>query len=443
MNRIILIFFIALVGSSCTTDPKQPSSNELLSNQEKIPAILLDLKEQLESALDNQDADRRALDFLKSRNTPLTSLEGLTFVYYESGKNLASQVTLTGDFLPGTGEKILTHVKNTRLHFTTIPGIIPDGATYQYILEGVTGPRPVLDPFNPQIKYAKPIRNLIRTLESPKSTLQYFPDMKPKRVNPKRDVYVYLPPGYALNPEKRYPVLYMHDGQQLWDSRAAANGGWKMDTTADALIAQGKIEPLIIVGVENTSKRPEEYVGFGAYFQAPEGLDTSKKAEILALSQGYSDYLITVLKPFIDTNFRTLPDRENTGIAGSSFGAGISLWVGMSHSNLYSRIAAFSGGNYLYDDETRKDKNFYQPYPFLVQQVIQEKIPVKLYVDCGGKDVDAIFLPHTRNLIEALLQKGWKEGVDLMTVIDENAGHNEIQWAKRAGTMLEFLFPHR
>lgn len=279
--------------------------------------------------------------------------------------------------------------------------------------------------------------------DAPRGTLRLLPKIQPSGLNPARDVWVYLPSGYERDRTRRYPVLYMHDGQQIWDSPAAAYGGWKIDTSADRLIAEQKIEPLIIVGVLNSQLRTEEYVGYGAYFDAPEGLDVSRKDQFTALAEGYRAFLIDELKVRIDSSYRTLPDREYTAVAGSSFGAGVSLWLALSRSDVFSKVGGLSGGNYGYSDATPSDKNVFQPFPFLIAQLVQKKAAVKVYLDCGGQDLDAIFLPRTQDLGAALVAQGWQEGIDLLTVIDGKAGHNEAEWAKRTPGMLEFLFGTR
>lgn len=441
-SLLFLVHLAAFSGCASNSAEATASAQKPAPQPSPLPDFLAPLTDRLlaDPAAESQDAMARG--FLKDLRTPHKDGQGWHFVYYEAGRRDPSQVNLAATFLPpDQPEAPFTLVPGTRLHYLTWKGEIPDGSLYHFLVTGVTGPRPVLDPYNPQIKYAKPLRNMMRTHDSPASTLELLADIKPSGNNPKRDVMVYLPPGYAAQPEKRYPVLYMQDGQQLWDSRAAANGGWKLDTTADRLIAQGLMEPLIIVGIMNTSKRAEEYVGYGAYHRAPDGLDTSKKVEYTTMSQGYQDFLIKELKPLIDARYRTLPNRENTAVGGSSFGAGVSLWMALTRSDVFSKAAALSGGNYLYEDVSRLEKNFYQPYPFLIDRVLDKKLPVTIYLDCGGKDVDAIFLPRTREMIAALQAKGWQDGKDLKWVVDEGAGHNEAQWAKRAPEFLTFLFP--
>lgn len=132
-----------------------------------------------------------------------------------------------------------------------------------------------------------------------------------------RDVYVYLPPGYHDEPERRYPVIYLHDGQNCWDDpfEPFGHGGWQVNVTADRLIAAGEVEPFIAVGVANTPDRIAEY-GPGPDILAAGG-------------HPYMDYLVRDVKPTIDARFRTRAGRESTFVMGSSLGGVISFQLAL------------------------------------------------------------------------------------------------------------------
>jgi predicted alpha/beta superfamily hydrolase len=285
---------------------------------------------------------------------------------------------------------------------------------------------------------------MIRTPDSPSGRIEYYPMMETPSGIPSRDVWVYLPPGYSRNPDKRYPVLYLHDGQQVWDSFAAAYGGWKVDSAEEALLAAGKVKPFIIVGIKNSMYRVQEFIGYSAYYGPAASLyDARIAANSLSIAEAYREFVCDRLKPFIDGTYRTLSDRDNTAIGGASFGASVSLYIAFTRPELFSKVAALSGGNYLPEDTSREQKNIYQPYPWLIANAIGREAPMKIYLDCGGLDVDAIFLPRTQEMIAALRSKGYREGVDMLSAIDPRAGHNEREWAKRMPACLEFLFPAR
>ena len=149
-----------------------------------------------------------------------------------------------------------------------------------------------------------------------------------------RDLIVYLPPGYDSGSKRRYPVLYFHDGQNLFDGATSYIPGqeWRLDETAQGLIAARKIEPLIIVGLYNTGKdRVEEYTPV----QDPK-YKVGGKADL------YGRMLVEEVKPFIDRTYRTLKDAKHTGLGGSSLGGLVSLYLGLKYPNVFGRLAVVS-----------------------------------------------------------------------------------------------------
>src|SRR5436189_1140532 len=137
-----------------------------------------------------------------------------------------------------------------------------------------------------------------------------------------RDVLVYTPPGYNEDVERRFPVLYMHDGQNLVDPEDAFGGvAWSADETAQALISAGAIEPMIIVGIYNTGDRLDEYT----HVKATAGRMRGHGGR----ADDYGRMIIEELKPFIDTEYRTKPEREFTGLGGSSLGGLVSIYLGL------------------------------------------------------------------------------------------------------------------
>jgi len=262
-----------------------------------------------------------------------------------------------------------------------------------------------------------------------------------------RDVLVWLPPGYIevdhdgsgrrvnpqvqhdgsgprVNPQvqhdgsRRYPVLYMHDGQNLFEPETAFQKGehWRVGETATELIEAGKIEPLIIVGIYNTGEaRLDEYTP----------TDDAK------LGGGHADdygrMIIEELKPLIDGAYRTQPDC--TGLAGSSLGGLVSLHLGFTHPAVFSRIAALSPSVWW----DRK----------AILKTIREsrsKPKLRLWVDMGTAE-GRRGLDDARLLKAALVGLGFGEGVDLHYAEYEGATHSEQAWSERVGPMLEWLFP--
>src|SRR5947208_16917538 len=141
----------------------------------------------------------------------------------------------------------------------------------------------------------------------------------------RRDVLVYLPPGYWRFSSRRYPVLYMHDGQNVFDAATSFAGvEWGMDETAQRLIQRKLIEPLIIVAVANIGEeRIHEYAPTPGVIEAK----AKRKKRSKGLARKYGHFLIDELKPYIDRKYRTNPDAEFTGLVDSSLGCLVTLWI--------------------------------------------------------------------------------------------------------------------
>jgi enterochelin esterase-like enzyme len=231
-----------------------------------------------------------------------------------------------------------------------------------------------------------------------------------------RTIRVYLPRGYDENTSKRYPVLYMHDGQNLFLGMAGLSGySWNADTNANNLIRFGKMRETIIVGVDNTPARSQEYM--------PPGCVVS------ALGDEYASLLIDELKPIIDANYRTLTDAENTGVLGSSFGGLISAWLGWAHSETYHRIGAMSTAWVC----------FPIPSP-------DTKRPIRIYLDSGTVDAPGTAgsndgLLGTVAERDNLINDGYIFNIDLDHTIGYSHWHSEQWWDRRTPRCFTFLFP--
>ncbi|HXI13400.1 MAG TPA: alpha/beta hydrolase-fold protein [Thermoanaerobaculia bacterium] len=235
-----------------------------------------------------------------------------------------------------------------------------------------------------------------------------------------RAIRVYLPPGYDGRKKQRYPVLYMNDGQNLFESRTAFGGvDWKLGATADTLIAAGAIKPVIIVGIDNTGeKRIHEYTPTSHHAFRGSGR-----------ADRYGRMLVEELKPMIDLRYRTLPQRENHAIGGSSLGALVALYVALSHSDVFSKVAVLSPSVWWHDR-------------VIVQQVAQlpARLPLDIWLDMGTTE-SAEGISDARLLRDALTTRGWVSGTDLVYHEVEGGSHNERAWGTRAGDVLRFLFP--
>ncbi len=242
-------------------------------------------------------------------------------------------------------------------------------------------------------------------------TVRYHHNFSSSFLRHVRNVVVWLPPSYNENSNKKYPVLYANDGQNLFDHSNLSGSEWRMDEIADSLMRKGEIEEFIIVGIANTKDRMIEYNG------TPEG-------------ENYLKFIVTELKPFIDKTYRTKPDRSNTGITGSSMGGLISFYAIYNYPEIFSKSACFSSGFYFDDgDILQKIKNNLQP--------LQNSL---IYLDCGGKDLDYDFLPSNR-LVNEILDKDKK--IKVLYKEFPNDPHNEVAWSKRLDVPFKFLFPKR
>ncbi|HEY8561768.1 MAG TPA: alpha/beta hydrolase-fold protein [Pyrinomonadaceae bacterium] len=238
-----------------------------------------------------------------------------------------------------------------------------------------------------------------------------------------RKVLVYLPPGYGEEPKRRYPVLYMHDGQNLIRPEDAFGGiVWGVDRTANDLILAGAIEPLIIVGIYNAGeKRIDEYT--------PVKSAAGKMRGHGGKADHYGRMLIEELKPFIDREYLTKPEREHTGLGGSSLGGLVSLYLGFKRPDVFSRLAVLSPSVWWANNQ-------------IIREVAKtgERLPLRIWLDIGKKEGSRI-KHQVRALKEILLANGWRNDLDFAYYEFPEARHEESAWAARFGEVLRFLYP--
>ncbi len=254
---------------------------------------------------------------------------------------------------------------------------------------------------------------------SPMPTLRRHAQFHSAHLPDDRDVVVYLPPGYD-EAHPGYPVLYLHDGQNLFDPETAfqKDEHWRVGETADALIAAGRLTPLIIVGIANTGpRRIHEY--------------TPTHDERLGggLADAYGRLIAEELKPFIDATYRTSPGRASTGLGGSSLGGLVTLYLGMGYPDVYGALAVMSPSVWWDRRVILKTVRAVRPRP-----------PVRIWVDMGTAE-GRRGLQDARMLKAALVGAGWVAGRDLHYAEYEGGTHSEGAWAARTGEMLEWLFP--
>jgi predicted alpha/beta superfamily hydrolase len=240
-----------------------------------------------------------------------------------------------------------------------------------------------------------------------------------------RDVLVYLPRRYRQSKRVRYPVLYMHDGQNIFDVATSFAGvEWGVDETAQRLIRKELIEPIIIVAVANVGEdRIHEYTPTrGAIFESALAEKLSRGA-----ARDYGRFLIEELKPFIDKTYRTRPGAEFTGLGGSSMGGLVTMALGLWFPNVFTRLIVMSPAIW-WDNEA------------IVRLVedLDQKLPLKIWLDTGTNETG---WERARILRDALVEKGWRLYDDLQYTEVEGGDHNESAWAARVDPALRFLFP--
>jgi predicted alpha/beta superfamily hydrolase len=260
--------------------------------------------------------------------------------------------------------------------------------------------------------------------DSPHPRVRIHPQFHSRFLADDRDVTVYLPPGYDDNPDHQYPVLYLHDGQNLFDPRTSFIPGrtWQVADTADTAITSGGVEPLIVVGVANTGERRlAEYTPTRDWKMG--GGEAHK----------YGELLVEDLLPFISSLYRVRPGAENAGLGGSSLGGLVTLYLGLKYPGIFGKLAVMS-------------PSVWWNHKAIIGYV-NESAPglgrrPRIWLDVGDAEGRRT-LADTDLLDRRLQANGWRTGTDLVYERVPGGTHDEAAWAQRVEPMLKFLFPHR
>lgn len=241
-------------------------------------------------------------------------------------------------------------------------------------------------------------------------------------VDDKHDFIVYVPPTYNVEQERMFPVLFMQDGQNLFDPETSFIKGnyWRLGETADELIMAGKIEPLVMVGIYNTGEhRIDEYT----------------PVEDRRLGGGHADaygqMLVEELRPFVAQKYRVIISGTDCGMGGSSLGGLVSMYLGLRYPHIFGKLAIMSPSVWWHSRALLKT----------VSQ-LRHNTDQRIWLDIGTNESQRA-LPDVRLLKNALEQKGWREGESLGYMEAEGADHSEGAWAQRVAPMLQFLFPRQ
>jgi enterochelin esterase-like enzyme len=244
---------------------------------------------------------------------------------------------------------------------------------------------------------------------------------KSKYLPSDRDVIVYLPPGYEEEPERTFPVLYLHDGQNLFDGRTSFVPGrtWQLRDHADEAIESGEVEPLVIVGIYNTGdRRLAEYTHEHNWQMGGGEADA------------YGHLVTRELIPWIATEYRVRQDRESTGLGGSSLGGLVSLYLGLRYPAVFGKLALLSPSVWW---------NHKSILGYLNEHAPQLWERPRVWLDVGDQEGQKT-LRDAEHLARRLKANGWKPGETLHFEKVEGGTHDEASWAARVRPMLRFLF---
>lgn len=219
-------------------------------------------------------------------------------------------------------------------------------------------------------------------------------------LNRKRRIWIYLPDGYASS-TRRYPVMYMHDGQNLFDEYVSGYGEWGVDECLDSLQQQTK-NACIVVGIDNGPKRLNEYNPYdNERFGPGEG-------------KAYTAFLVNQLKPFIDKHYRTLTSPQNTIIAGSSMGGVISYYAVLEYPNVFGKAGIFSPAFWV------------SPQMLMLTDTLGKKLTGKYFFYMGGLEGEQ-YMQDMKDVTEKL---GQVSDALIYSQTDSEGKHSEVAWRK-------------
>ena len=231
-----------------------------------------------------------------------------------------------------------------------------------------------------------------------------------------RRIWIYLPRSYYTDATRYYPVVYAHDGQNLFDASTSFTGEWGIDETLDSLAKE-----LIVVGIDNGgADRLNELTPF------PSVNNGGGEANY------YLDFLVQKLRPYINTHFRTKPDRENTGILGSSLGGLCSFYAALRHADIFGQVGVFSPSFWFTNDI----------YTYAGKQISQSSSPPRLYFLAGQLESSSM-VSDMQRMIDLLknTNQEYRNPNTLQTRVAADGQHQEWFWRREFPNAIKWLFP--
>lgn len=251
----------------------------------------------------------------------------------------------------------------------------------------------------------------------------------------------WLPEDYGLNADERYPVVYMHDGQNLFDDSTTWNHqSWEIDRAMCSLMNSGKINPAIIVGVHSSAEtRVADLMPQKAVVGTPleSVLEDVKLKGMAPRGDAYAAFLVETLKPVIDETFSTKPDMRHTTVMGSSMGGLMSIYALCEYPEIFGNAICMST-HWIGSPSVAKE------FEDAMYNYIEAKLPTpenhRLYFDHGTKTIDSGYGPAEDRILEMINSKGYSiGGRTLLNLVDYGAAHEERAWAARVNIPLIFI----
>lgn len=268
-------------------------------------------------------------------------------------------------------------------------------------------------------------------------------DFKSQYISP-RAIRIWLPDGYST--DKRYSVLYMHDGQMLWDARVTWNKQeWGVDEAAGKLLKAGRLNDFIVVSTDNVGKdRYSDFFPAKALAFGSQAIQEFLRQDGLAApgADNYLKYMVLELKPYIDKNYSTRPDAANTMVAGSSMGGLISMYAISEYPHIFGAAACLSTHWPGHEPELKTVAELPDMFISYMRQnfpkASKNGVNHRIYFDYGDQTLDKFYPPLQKKVDALMVELGYNES-NWLTVFAPGDGHGEIAWNKRFPGVLTFL----